>query len=73
MKCFNSFQIEEKITRSELEKRNLVDEDDKELLRHCERIRDDIAKYGNGQVQQVANSRLSELRKRISFFKRVYF
>ncbi|VBB31019.1 unnamed protein product, partial [Acanthocheilonema viteae] len=63
-------KIEERITRSEREKRNLVDEDDKELLRHCERIRDDIARFGNDHMQQVVNSRLSELRKRISAVKR---
>ncbi|VDN85733.1 unnamed protein product, partial [Brugia pahangi] len=63
-------KIEERITRSEREKRNLIDEDDKELLRYCERIRDDIARFGNDQVQQVVNNRLSELRKRISTIKR---
>uniref|UniRef100_A0A158Q8X7 Calponin-homology (CH) domain-containing protein n=1 Tax=Elaeophora elaphi TaxID=1147741 RepID=A0A158Q8X7_9BILA len=65
-----AIKIEERITRSEREKRNLIDENDKELLRHCERIHDDIARFGNDQVQQIVNNRLSELRKRISAVKR---
>ncbi|VDK87025.1 unnamed protein product [Litomosoides sigmodontis] len=63
-------KIEGRITRSEREKRNLFDENDKELLRHCERIRDDIGSFGNDQAQQVVDNRLSEFRRRISAIKR---
>lgn len=67
------FQIEGRITRSEREKRSLFDENDRELLRRCERIVDDIGKVGNDQAQQLVNNRLSEFRRRISAIKRVYF
>ncbi|VDO61175.1 unnamed protein product [Onchocerca flexuosa] len=63
-------KIEERIKRSEREKRNLVDGDGKELLRHCEKIQDDIARFANDQIQQVISSRLSELKRRISDINR---
>ncbi|KAM3715802.1 Nuclear anchorage protein [Dirofilaria immitis] len=61
-------KIEEIITRSEREKRNLINGD--ELLQHCEKIRDDIVRLANDQVQHVINNRLYELRRRISTINR---
>ncbi|EJD76228.1 hypothetical protein LOAG_16762 [Loa loa] len=62
-------KIEERIARLERDKHSLIGEDDKELLVHCERIRDGIARFANNQVQQVVSSRLSELKKRFNTVK----
>uniref|UniRef100_A0A915Q614 Calponin-homology (CH) domain-containing protein n=1 Tax=Setaria digitata TaxID=48799 RepID=A0A915Q614_9BILA len=63
-------KIEERITRSEREKRNLFDGNNKELLRHCEKIRDGIGRLANDQALQVANNRLVELKRRINTLNR---
>lgn len=67
------FQIEEKIRRSELEKRNLIDEDDKNLLRDCERICGEITRFGNDELEQVVSNRFSELKRHLSALIRVCF
>lgn len=66
------FQIEEKITRSEREKRNLMNEE-VDLLRRCEKARDGIALLAEVQAREAADNRLNELHRRIDRLNRVRF
>ncbi|KHN86505.1 Nuclear anchorage protein 1 [Toxocara canis] len=63
-------KVEEKVSRSERQKRNLMDADASELLRRAERARDAIARMASANGRETANTRLADLRRRITALSR---
>uniref|UniRef100_A0A915B0W3 Calponin-homology (CH) domain-containing protein n=1 Tax=Parascaris univalens TaxID=6257 RepID=A0A915B0W3_PARUN len=63
-------KVEEKVNRSERQKRNLMDADVNELIRRAEHARDGIARMASANGRETANTRLAELRRRIASLSR---
>ncbi|VDK44324.1 unnamed protein product, partial [Anisakis simplex] len=63
-------KVEEKVNRSERQRRNLIDADANDLLRRAEHARDGIARMASANGRETAYTRLAELRHRMNALNR---